>query len=298
MKLTNHRNIPDVFENYAKVEVYDSGGADFTPSSLGEPAMIRHLSAVNKDKLTEDISDNIMSILGTAIHSILEKGCNPGDKVEERMWSTIIVDDVKYNISGCADRMFQVGEGWTLQDYKSTSASTIKHNPDGKSDWVAQLSIYCWLADKNGMNVTKSEVVCIVRDWVKSQAKYGANSGYPQAAVQVVPIEPWSLEETEEYMRLRIRALTAKLPAECTPEERWQGATKYAVKAYVRGGGLSKRATKIFNSSYDAEEFMLEQSINGEVEVRPGTPNRCDDWCPVSGWCDQRNRERNEEDNR
>ena len=293
MRVTNHHNIPSVFENFRKADPYDAEGADFTPSSLSEPAMIRHLSEVNRDKLSEDVADQIMSILGTAIHAILEKGCEPDDIVEQRYFFGIEGEDEEtYSISGCVDRLFMNGmisdddtALWNMQDYKSTSASSITHNPEGKPEWVAQLSVYNWLCHHNGIEVTQHEVVCIIRDFVKSQARY--KKEYPKAAVVVIPIEVWSLEDTEAWMRLRIAALTAKIPAPCTQKERWQGDTKYAVKKYVRGGGLAARATKIFDSSYDAEAFILDEAILGEVESRPGKPNRCQDWCPVSGWCKQ-----------
>jgi len=303
VKVTNHHSIPSVFENFRKVEAYDSGGADFTPSSLAQPAMITHLSSVFENKLTEDVSDQIMSILGTAIHSILEKGCEPGDLVEQRYFSEIVGEDEKtYSISGCVDRIFMNGMMsdddtplFTMQDYKSTSASTLIHNPQGKSDWVAQLSVYNWLCHYNGIEVAQAEVVAIVRDFVKSQARY--KKEYPKAAVVVIPIKVWSLENTERYIRLRIAALTAKIPAPCTKDERWQSDPKYAVHKYVRGGSLAKRATKIFDSSYDAEAFILDEAILGEVQERPGKPNRCESWCPVSGWCEQYTKELEEEEN-
>jgi hypothetical protein len=285
LKITNKNNLPSIFENYSQRNAYDSGGADFTPSSLAESAMITHLSKVHADKLTHDVSDDIMSILGNAIHSILEKGAEEGDLIEHRMFSEF----EGYTISGCADRMYKDGDDWKIQDWKSTSSSTIMHNPTGKHEWVAQQSIYAWLAFKNGMNVTDVEVVCIVRDWIKSQAAYKRASGYPEAAVVVIPLTLWSHEETESYMRERIAALTAKEPADCTPSERWQGDTVYAVHKYVAGGALSKRAVPkgLHSSSYDAEAFVLDNAILGEVQVRPGKPNRCADWCGVSDFCTQ-----------
>jgi hypothetical protein len=294
MRLTNHHGIPDVFLNYAEREKYDAGVCDFTPSSLCEPAMITHLSKVYKDKLTEDAADGIMALLGTAMHSILEKGANETDIIEYRMYAEF----EGHTISGCVDRMFMpVGFGpWMIQDYKSTSASTVMHNPEGKPEWVAQQSVYAWLADKNEMEVEGAEVVLMIRDWNKSQSKYQRSKGYPPAAIAVIPLELWSHEETEAYMRLRIAALTAKVPEPCTREERWQGDPKYAVLKYVRGGSLSKRASRVLDSSYDAEEYMLDNGIHGEVEVRPGKANRCGDWCPVSGWCEQYQSEIKEED--
>jgi hypothetical protein len=298
MKVTNHTGIPDVFENYSRREAYDAGFCDFTPSSLAEPAMITHLTALHAEHITVDIADSIMAIMGTAMHSILEKGANAEDLVEHRMFH----DYGEYIISGCADRIVPGNKQdpymgtWKIQDYKSTSASTIVHNPDGKPEWVAQQSIYAWLARRNEVDVDEAEVVAMIRDFTKSQAVYQKSKGYPQAAVVVIPLELWSDEQTEQYMRTRIAALTAVEPAPCTKEERWQGDTKYAVKKYVSGGSLAKRASRVLDSSYDAEEYMLDQGIHGEVEVRPGTPNRCKDWCPVSGWCKQYQDEVNEEE--
>jgi hypothetical protein len=286
LKYTNKNNIPEVFARYAKRNSYSDGGAEFTPSSLAEPAQIRQLSKQYESKLTSDISDDLFSILGSAIHSILEGGANAEDIVEERLFAEFD----GHSISGCPDRLVPDGDGaWGLEDYKSTSVSTIKHSPRGKKEWTAQLSVYRWLGRENDMSISQdSRVVCIIRDWVRSQTQWKAD--YPKSAVIVIPITLWSYEETEAYMRDRIAALTAKEPAPCTPSERWQSDNVYAVHSYVSGGGLSKRAVKggLHTSSYDAEAYILEQSIHGEVVERVGKPNRCaGGWCPVSAHCGQ-----------
>ena len=101
----------------------------------------------------------------------------------------------------------------------------------------------------------------IIRDWKKSAAQYDAS--YPQQAIVVVPIPLWDDERVEQYLLGRIAAHTAEVVAPCTPKERWQGDTVYAVHKTVAG------------------------AIMGEVQVRPGHPNRCLDWCAAAPWCKQ-----------
>ena len=83
MLITNRFNIPEPFLNFANRDKYDSGDADISVTSLIDSSRIRKLKEKNEDNIEEDISERIMSILGTAVHNILEVGC-PDNSIAER----------------------------------------------------------------------------------------------------------------------------------------------------------------------------------------------------------------------
>jgi hypothetical protein len=293
MRLTNKHDLPTPFVNFSRKHEHDGEGADFTVSGLLDAPQITRLKATHAEKLTHDVGENIMSLIGTAIHNVLEQGADPGDMIEERFHA--VVDGV--SISGQADRMVPKDGGkYLLQDWKSTSGTTLQYSPDGKPEWEQQVNLYVWLAGQNGFEVDETEIVVILRDWKKSAAKY--NKSFPQRPVVVLPVKLWDNDVTEQFIRDRIEQHTATQAAPCTPEERWMGADVYAVRKYVAGGGLSKRAVPrgLHKSSYDAEEFMLDNGIHGEVEVRPGVAVRCKDWCEVAPFCKQYQDELGDED--
>ncbi len=67
---------------------------------------------------------------------------------------------------------------------------------------------------------------------------------------------------------------------ECSPEERWQSETIYAVKREGR-----KTAIRVFKSIDEANE--LAQKEKGYVETRPGEPKRCTgNSCGVAASCE------------
>jgi hypothetical protein len=65
----------------------------------------------------------------------------------------------------------------------------------------------------------------------------------------------------------------------CTPEEMWEKPSKFAV---MKPG--AKRATKVFDSLADAEDFVSGDMV---IQLRPGERTRCERYCPVKEYCHQ-----------
>ena len=283
---TNRHNIPKVFENFEKANEHTAGGADISVTALIDAPQIAHLSRLHEAELTEDVGDGILRLLGTAIHHVLEVGCEVTDIVEMRFHAE--VDGMK--ISGQVDRLEILNAGepepirCNLQDWKTTSCKTMAHNPEGKESWINQVNVYNYLAWANGLDIEKLEIVAIFRDWAKAGARGQEN--YPDCAVGVIPITMWPIEETKKYIEWRVSLHSAIVPAECTLEDKWQSKPTYAV---VKPG--NKRATKVFNSEFEAQSFINEKMLLAEIEERPGRAMRCEAYCPVNQFCDQYKRE-------
>lgn len=290
MRITNHFNLPDVFLRFDEKNAHSRGGADLSVTELIDSPRIHRLKKRYKDEITEDISTRVMSILGTAVHNILEQGAPPECTVEERLFMTL---GENQTLSGQLDLQTPDGDGIIISDYKTTSAFAIQKNPEGKSEWENQLNLYRALAEANGRIVNGLEVVAIIRDWSASGLK--RSNDYPEAAISRIPIRLWDQEELESYLRFRVGAHNQDGLANCTDEERWQRPNQYAVYDRNKDGTKRKRATRVFENVTEAQEFMLKNG--GDISVRLGESVRCQSYCPVSDRCSQWNLIKQEKDN-
>lgn len=275
MNLTNIHDLPQALVDAVRNDPY-KGGGDISVTKLIDSPQRRVLLKKYGDAVVEDVSERIWSLLGQAVHTILERA-NKSDIVEERLFA----DVEGWSLSGQFDRMDLHNE--TLDDYKCTS--TYKVMMSDMKEWERQLNVLRWLAAQNGYKVEKLRIIAILRDWRKADAK--RKQDYPQKPVVTIDIPVWSLDETYQYIASRIsmhQAVTAGTKIECTDEERWYEGTTYAV---MKNGG--KRAIRVFERKEDAESQLADGQY---VETRRGGYRRCAEYCEVSEFCDQYQSER------
>ena len=134
MALTHKQNLPVEFVRYEEANAHSSGEADISVTKLIDSAQIARLQS--EHEVDEDISEGIMRLLGTAVHNVLEVGCEGMENVisEERFFR----EHDGYIISGQCDKLTLKPSGkYKLTDYKVTSAQSVMYNPKGKDDWVS-----------------------------------------------------------------------------------------------------------------------------------------------------------------
>ncbi len=270
MKFTNTLNLPGPLVRAVENDNYTGGTAsDYTTTSLIGPPRIRALRQKHSDQLTEDVSDRIFSLFGQVVHTIIERAATD-ELVEKRLFMEI---DGK-TVSGQID----LYQGTTLWDWKTT---TIYAGKDGaKQEWIEQGNINRLLCHENGIEVKAIQYVALYRDW--SLMKAGREMDYPQKQVEIFNLPVWPLPQTRQFVSERIRlheAAKIELPL-CTPEERWERPSKFAL---MKKG--VKRAVKL----YDIEEEALAAQTDPKhfIEYRPGESIRCQHYCPVSAYCSQ-----------
>ena len=284
MQITNNFGLPETITNILKRPQYSKGKANLSVTEMMSSPRIVQLKRKHWDDLTEDASEMVWSIFGTAIHNMLEHGKDDHHIVEERVFATID----GYTISGAIDLQEVYEDGTVLSDYKTTSVYAVMNQ---KSDWTYQLNTYAYLVEETKkVKVKKLQIVAIIRDWSGREAK--TREGYPQAPIIVIDIPMWTNEQRKAYIRSRIakhdaaffEAETNSDLQECTPEEMWASETLYAIKKI---GGV--RAKSVHKMLSDAEESLAEikDAKNYAIEVRPGERKRCNSFCQVSGQCDQ-----------
>lgn len=285
MKTTNKYNLPSVFERFDNANAHTRGGADFSVTGLIDSPRVQRLRALHHDERVEDISQRVYSILGTAVHAILEGGAEQEQIVEERFHANIETEHGTVSVSGQVDLQTPTHDGYIISDYKTTGAYAIQAHPEGKIEHIRQLNCYAALARLNSVEVASLEVLAIVRDWSASAAE--RNPDYPVAPIVRIPIEMWDEDKAYEYIKERAVAHQDKDLPECTPVDMWARPEVFAVHELAKNGKIRKRASKLFDNQTDAESMSL-GLIGSIVEERPRKFVRCEgDYCGVSQWCKQ-----------
>ena len=247
------------------------GGGDISTTKLIDSPRVVQLTRQHHSRVTTDVSERVWSLLGQAVHTILERAGlrDGGALVEERLYATVN----GWQVSGQFDVLHV--EDQKLSDFKVTTVFK-KH---GSDSWTRQLNVLRWLAHQNGHTVNHLEIVAIFRDWRKAEAQ--RNPEYPQAAICVIPVPVWDLADAEAYVRERVamhQEASEGVEYECSDEDRWYSGTTYAL---MKPGG--KRAVKVFDRLPDPEEVPA----GHEVVLRQGEYKRCAHYCDVAPFCSQ-----------
>ena len=295
MKLTNEYDIPQTFINILERPEYNKGKAHLSATQLLNSPKVVALTKKFDEDITQDVSDMIWSIFGSAVHKVLEHGKDDNHVVEQRLHA--VLDG--WNISGAIDLQIIEDGGIAVRDYKTTSAWAVMNE---KIDWEQQLNIYAWLVERvKRVPVTSLGIVAIIRDWNRREAK--AKDTYPPAPIKELPIKLWSYEEREQFIKDRISLHSAcdfaietdgDLP-DCTPTEMWEKPTVWAVK---KEGNIKAKA--LYETEELAEEALVyfagkDPKSTFIIEVRPGERTRCANFCAVSDYCQQYRNYLNEE---
>jgi len=315
MKLTNKYNLPAPVVRAVQRDPYDRGPATFSISNLIDAPRAQTLQWKYDDEIEEDIADRVFSLLGRAVHQILEDGADTNvETPEERLFMDVTINGTTITVSGAMDLQEAPKKRVDIKDWKVTSVYGFQAD---KEAWHNQLNCYAhlvryaqkagvyspdgsWrLVDRVGRDVGSLGIVAILRDWSSGKAK--TTQGYPPAAIQEVAIPLWTPDDAEAYfnkrvsMHLKARAADfagRELPL-CSQTERWEDNPTYAVKKPA-----NKRATKVFEEKQNAIDFINESSDTLIIEERGGTPRRCDgNWCKVAEFCSQNKRRLEEAEN-
>lgn len=232
---TNTTALPDVFEAAMRNDPYSAGPtADITVTQLPAPPLLRALAHVHGER--RDVSDSLWSLLGSALHKVLERAGTPGVLTEGR-WEAL------------APHFWTLGGGYdaydpatrTLTDYKCVGY--YKFREGVPKEYVAQLNCLAWLAARQTppIPVKALRIIAVYRDWsagdaARERAKLanapqGTPSLYPSAPILAWDVERWTDDQTTAYIEERIKLHQhAQQAADfgdwdaipvCTPAERW-----------------------------------------------------------------------------
>ena len=278
---TNKHKLPRVFEKFLESNEYSRGDADISVTSLIDSPRVFRLRKKHDSEITQDVSDQIYSLLGTAVHLVLEQGADKDCITEERLYMGC-PGPGNLMLSGAIDLQTPSEDGWILSDYKTCSAAALMYAQEGKPEWHKQLNCYAELVEQaKGETVSALEVIAICRDWSASRKN---QHGYPSSPVVRISIPLWSQERRQSYIEERVRAHAVQ--DLCTAQDRWAKPGKFAVMREGRA-----RAVKILDTRKEAEDYILDLRGGGySVEYRPSKNVRCENnYCQVADFCEQWN---------
>lgn len=276
MRITNRMRLPQSLVNACEVEPHNMDGC-LSATTLLKGVKQIHLERRHWDELEDDVSDRLWAIFGTAVHRLLEER-NPDAFTEE----TFSVRVGGKNITGTVD-LYDMKNG-EIVDYKTASAWKVVFGDF--DDWHTQGMVYAWLLVKSGLEVNRCRFVAMLRDWSRTEAE--RNPDYPQSQVHVFefPVTEQGLGEVEEFIKDKVAEvensehLEDDLINPCTPSERWDKPTTYAVMKEGR-----KSAVRVFDDRKKADDMAKDDPKLSVVE-RKGCSVRCESYCLCSKFCD------------
>ena len=277
MNYTNELGLPAPLAAALTKDTYSRGDASYSATGLLRPPRMAALFDDPDNIMFRDVSENLWTLFGTAVHSILEDSKHPDFITEERLYCS--VSGVK--LSGAIDVQHIQKDGTRiLQDYKTRKAYGVMNNDSDEK----QLNIYAYIAYKNGIEVSGLQIINFVKDWSRHEAE--RKPDYPPQDIFIQNIPLWPIEQTEAFVTERIaaheEARAGNLP-DCTDEERWLRDDKFAVMKEKR-----VRAVRVFDSQEEAETFIAAQKDADKhtIDHRRGQPIRCEQFCDVADYCD------------
>lgn len=309
MKFTNKKGLNEMLVKAITADTYGGSGEkrDYSVTQLLNPPKVVLLSQRHHDEISEDVSEHIFRLLGSAIHSIIEYalGDNPDDKHMNEKRFAFTTQSGKL-ITGGIDYFNK--ETGILEDYKITSVWTwiYRNREDSRiTDWTRQLNIYRLMLERAGYEVNGIKVNMIFRDFSKSKARHENN--YPDP-VETIDIPLLGLDIVEQMLEESVanvekyKASPDNAIPPCTASERWQQKDTWAVRKLA-----NKTASKVEFSYAGAKAWLdnevarlaardIEKGMNADIarekayklfaiEKREGVPTRCIDYCTVNKFC-------------
>ena len=278
MNITNYNKIPEPIYRAVCKNWYSGAGAKHfcSVTELLKPEKLFVLERRHKDKLSVEASDLIWSLMGSAMHRVLEASETEDTLNEERLFTEVNGK----TISGGID----LYENRIISDFKFTSIWNYIYS-NRKIDWEQQLNLYSYLYQSAGFEVDKLQIIAIFRDWSAAKSKH--EKSYPKQ-IEIIPIRKWSIDQCEHFIKKRLFRLemALKLPddavRECNQRDRWQADDVYAI---MKKG--NKRATKLCTSEEQARAYCKTNIAKDKlsIELRRSVPRRCEDYCPVNNYC-------------
>ena len=278
MNLTNNLNLPQPFVD-ALTRSYEYKDKRYSVTSMLKGYKEILLTRRHFNELEEDVADSIWLLFGTAVHRILEDAKEADDELKE----TKIAYEFEngYTLSGQQDLYSESLK--RITDYKTGSVWKVIY--DDWSDYRKQCLYYALLFRKIGFECDNAEIVMVLKDWSKTQAKI--KQDYPQHPVFIKHFDftDKEFEEAETEIINKFNELDKMqnlsdddIPI-CSKEERWASEDKWAV---MKKG--QKRAVKLCDTEGEAID-MLAAGKGDSIEFRPGEDKKCMEYCSCCKFC-------------
>lgn len=272
MKITNIHNLPTGIYQALINSIQKPEPDILRVTELINNPLIKYLSLKHWSEIEADCSEFLWSLLGTGIHSVLANN-EEGVLIEKRINAHIhgII------LSGQVDRFIEKTQ--TIADYKSTSVWSYLFGI--KPEWVAQLNLYKYLLETTGRTVKRLTINAILRDWMLSKA---VQADYPKIPFVSIDIPLWSMDKTLDFITERV-IVHQDEPLPCSPAERWQRASTWAVLKEGRKSAVRVKDTQEEAQLYLDTEVKAVDQKKCQVVERVGEPLKCKSYCLCRDVC-------------
>jgi hypothetical protein len=315
MQYSNTSSVPLSLAVFFATDHYDHNSDPYTISATTIIKPIRQIVLPHRiptEGMVVDLTDQISSRLGTAIHTGIEMAWkeNYRNAMQALGYNKRIIDMVRINPSPeealnpdiipiyMEQRLSkQVGK-WTvtgkydfigqgrLEDFKNTTAFVVMTGIN-EDKFKMQGSIYRWI-DPQIITNPNMAIQYIITDWKAQEARN--NPAYPQQRFKelILPLKP--INEMEYYVKSKLNDIEKYWDAPedqvpfCTEEELQRSDPVY--KFYKNGFEGAKKSTKNFDSKQDAYIHMSKIG-SGEVKEFPAQVKACK-FCPAFAACSQK----------
>ena len=275
MLTTNKYNLPETIFNVLSEGAHKPVEGRYGVNDLVGAPLPRILKMKHWNELTQDIGDMMWLLLGKSVHYILEGGAPKEGIAEEKM----VIQYGDKQIVGIPD----LWHNEVVEDWKITSVFSFLLGD--KPEWEQQLNLYSWMYRLKGFIVSGLKINAILRDWMKSKSLQ--DSDYPAIPFMSVDVPLWDVDRQNEYVGDRVmlhRTAEHNATAEiCTPAERWERPTTYAV---MKKG--NKKAARVLPTEQEAKTWIDlagDDNAKYDIEERKGESIRCKDYCVCREVC-------------
>ena len=295
--ITNKYNYPESY--YHKVlkvnSSYSRGHSDYSVTDLKKSARQVHIVRKNSDKIIKDCSDLTWSFVGSIGHDLLQSSTKSG--ITEKRFYTNFDGTI---LSGQVDWMQHNYDDLNtvdVLDYKFTSVYADIF-PDTEKEWEAQLNPYKLLLERNGYKVVHLYIFAFFRDWKRRDFKKAKEGKYPVKDAKLFRIKVWPKEQTEEYIKERLKVLEENQYKEekdlplCTPDEQWRRGETWAVVTEQGGRALTGGVCHSREEAISVARSNYSNVKNVGVEHRRSEAIRCLDYCDAKEFCSQFTKEK------
>ncbi len=288
MNITNNANLPTAFLDACENKHAKMASNEFSVTELNKGVKEIILKRRHQGEIERDAVEMFWAVIGTAFHSIMERGTLDEHEIgESRLSLPFDICGTEYVVSGQFDLYDAATEQVT--DWKTTATYSYMRNSENPSDsdWFKQRPAYWLLLNKNGFSCKSGRVISLLRDWTRGKLR--SDRKYPRIPMQEMV---FTFTEPDDYIevmhrldeRLSLLHLFMDTPDDlippCSRDERWERDEHWAV---MKKG----RKTAVKRCSTNAEADLIAESLGGAhyVEHRAGTPSKCIDYCECNTFC-------------
>lgn len=307
MAYTNKRSLPLLMAVWMANDRYDKDPSYLSGSQLSMSDRQIVLGYRAEDRV--DLASLVPSRIGTAINDSIDAAWlvpNLQQRIREAGYSSLFEYEInpvfttpgkvpvyiqqRYNeelcgrmLSGAPDIIIS-GRLW---DYKSTSV--FSYQKKTAEDYLWQLSTYRYLA-RDLIQDDVASIQFILRDW--SEMRADNDPDYPQSPCPTLLVPVGTAEQCKARLITRIEALNALMSVDqaelplCSDDELWLDPPKFAYYKTPPTNGKG-RATRVFDSVHEANEFLTSKQGAGVIITRKGEPKACN-YCKAASICQQR----------